>query len=521
AGAGLAGAPDVPRRGIHLHTLHPIEGYYDFWEGDPARAAQVIDWVVKNRGDHLQWVALEDALEADADWKAQQAAIVAAAHARGLTTGLGIQLYGASNLQLAFDLVDDPGSPEEERASMEPRLDTVDVGFDLWNLSFGEFSGTDPESFITSANTAYDALSARGGEVAATIHVGNYEDLRVEWEGEEMLYYFLVQFADPGITPWVHSVMFYDLYEDAGQAYHHDEFDEHRAFLEERVASGEPHGYFPETAYWVAFDNSVPQYDPLYVRSRWVDLDGLREVGTLQQHVLFSSGWEWGYWQNDVGALRMSYDRDLGWEDAFRGMFADDDVADAVIALTEVQHRWLLEGRLAAYVAGRDDFIDLGDALDIHSQPDRLEFDEVTADDQALVDDLAALAADTRGVLDTLPSGDAWVDEVRDGVEVDALRAEFAAAAWGAAVAKARGEAASASDAAAILEDARAVVTRRHAALHDPQGERLITHGDNATLYDYGYLLRADELCFWERELEQLRNHVEGADVDVRACTLE
>jgi hypothetical protein len=36
-------APDVPRRGIHLHTLHPIEGYYDFWENDQARAEKVID----------------------------------------------------------------------------------------------------------------------------------------------------------------------------------------------------------------------------------------------------------------------------------------------------------------------------------------------------------------------------------------------------------------------------------------------------------------------------------------------
>jgi hypothetical protein len=66
--------------------------------------------------------------------------------------------------------------------------------------------------------------------------------------------------------------------EDAGGAYAHDTFDEHRAFLEENLAAGETVGYFPETAFWVAFDNSGPTYLPLYVRSRWTDLAAFRDL---------------------------------------------------------------------------------------------------------------------------------------------------------------------------------------------------------------------------------------------------
>ena len=42
-----------------MHTLHPIEGYYDFWEPSEDhlyRAKRVIDWTIKNRGNYIEWV---------------------------------------------------------------------------------------------------------------------------------------------------------------------------------------------------------------------------------------------------------------------------------------------------------------------------------------------------------------------------------------------------------------------------------------------------------------------------------
>ena len=211
------------------------------------------------------------------------------------------------------------------------RSDRIDgvvaaADWDVLNLSFGEFSGVEPEDFIEATNLAVDVIREADPdiEVPATIHVGNQEDLRVKWKGEEMLYYFLVKYADPSITPWVHSVMYYDLVEPADGAYDHEEFDEHRAFLEEKLAAGEPVGYFPETAYWVAFDDSVPAYLPLYIRSRYQDLAAFPD---LQDHVLFSTGWEWGYWQNDVAALRMSWAVPDAWEDTVAWMFAPLDPA--------------------------------------------------------------------------------------------------------------------------------------------------------------------------------------------------
>lgn len=555
AGLGVDHAPEIDRRGLHMHTLHPIEGLYDFWlpetEGGLDRAQRTIDWVVRNRGNHLQWVGLDDITRSDnqrAEWQAHTAAILDYARARGITTGLGIQLFGTGNLQLAFDLVDTPIDPETDRASMLDRLGEITeaTDFDLLNLSFGEFLAEEPDVFVAAANAAYDAMQEvdPGVEVASVIHVGNYDDLRVAYQGEEMLYYFLIQFADPAMVPWVHSVMYYNLFEDAGGAYLHEEFDEHRAFLLERLEAGEPVGYFPESSYWVAFDINVPYYAPLYIRSRFHDLDQIRShvaatgASPLEDHVLFSSGWEWGYWQNDVTTLRMGYGLGDSWEAHVAQLFAawgEDGAALSaeIVKLTELQHEGLLVGRLAAYLAGRDAVIDFGkSAVGIVSQPDRLTFEEVAALDEAgraafradVLDPLASLAAGTRDVAEAVEGlgvDDRYFAEVADGAAVSAARADFAHAVWSAALQFGEDgtDGGHLARAETAMAEARPIVDRRHADLHWADGERLVSPvDDNPTIYKFGYLARAEDLCFWERERVQVRNLVLGEAGDVPGC---
>lgn len=542
---GVLHEPQIARRGLHLHTLHPTDGMMDFWEPDPdglERAKRVVDWTVRNRGNHLQWVALDDIQEGDAEaWRDHTREIVDYAHRRGLTTGLGIQLFGSSNLQQAWDLVDDPGDPVREREQMDERLAVVgDLGFDVLNLSFGEFFAEEPEVFVDAAERAYDAIQAHAGpvEVPAVVHVGNYDDLRVQWQGEELLYYFLAAETGRDIVPWIHSVMYYNLFEDAGGAYLHESFDEHRAFLLEALSAGEPVGYFPETAYWVAFDINVPTWLPVYVRSRWTDLDRIRDAGPqVQDHVIFSSGWEWGYWQNDYATLRASYELPDRYEALYDDLFEPYGaegvaLARAATTLADRQHDALIDQRLAAYLAGREAVIDLGDNLGIISQPDRPSFDEVAAftpDEAAAFDQvlagLASLSVDTREILVDLEAAaieTRFAAEMVDGAEVDALRTEFAHAVFSAALAHGSG-----ADAQPHLLAARAardaavdVVARRHAALWDPDPGRLVAADrPNATVYAFGYLARADELCFWERELVQVENLVNGATAPVPPCT--
>jgi hypothetical protein len=192
---GVRHQPAVARRrGLHLHTLHPIEGYYAMWEpGEEnlAEARRIIDWVVKNRGNYLQWVALDNILDPDvaAPWREHTRAIIDYAHQRGIEVGVGLQLFGSGSLQYGFDLVDDEEAAV--RPQIEERLPILAGGLD-WNvfsLSFGEFFGEDPEAFIASVNEAYSVMAetAPDAEMLATIHVGDTPEQRVTYMGEDMI----------------------------------------------------------------------------------------------------------------------------------------------------------------------------------------------------------------------------------------------------------------------------------------------------------------------------------------------
>ncbi|HEU0031338.1 MAG TPA: hypothetical protein VFQ53_11945 [Kofleriaceae bacterium] len=538
--------PEIRVRGVQLHTLHPIEGYFAFWEPSFANlndAKLVIDWLIKNRGNYLQWVALDDIINSSERylaWRPFTRELIDYAHARGIRVGINIQLFGQSNLQLAYDLVDQDPADKPIPDQIAQRLPgiTTDLPWDVVDLSFGEFFNADPQVFVDSVNEVKNqlAVKAPNTEMHAVIHVG--AEQRVTYMGEDLLYYFLVKYADPSIISDVHTVMFYDLFEPTGGAYHHEDFSEHRAFLLERMCSGQKVAYFPETAYWVAFDNSVPQFFPLYVKNRWIDLHELAAqpgCAPLDEHLLFSSGWEWSYWLHDTTALHASYEL----PDTPEQLLADalsPDLADAVAPiarLIETQRAYLMLGNLVAYIAGRDTAIDAGRQLGIVSQPDRVVFDDLIMglEDPAVfqttvLDPLAAYADELDDIARELDRADLpdnkWARELRDGLAIDRLRARFVLETYGATLAHVAGDDRAALDhfdrADQLMADGQTVVDRRHDDLHDALGERSISETENQTFYQFGYLYMADTLCYWRRELLQVGAILGSTTASVPSC---
>ncbi|MBL8918306.1 MAG: hypothetical protein JNJ54_05560 [Myxococcaceae bacterium] len=543
-------APEVDeRRGLHLHTLHPTEAMHDFCVPSARNlegAKRTIDFVVKNRGNQLSWYALDDITAGgpvlDA-WRAHTSEILTEAKSRGVLTSVTVQLFGRSNLQNAFDLIDDDQSPDPI-PELERRLHVLldELPFDSVSLSFGEFSRADPHRFVQLVDATYAALQRvrPGVGVTAVIHVGNSDALRVEYRGTRQLYYFLVRYANPAIVPWVHTVFYYNLYDDAGGAYLHDDFSEHRSFLEGRLRAGSPVGYYPESAYWVAWDNSVPTYLPLYVKSRHLELERLRQAGPLRRFQVFSSGWEWGYWQNDVANLRMAFALPDAWAGALREQFAPFGAPgaraiDVVEKLGELQYEALIGRRLGPYLAGRDAVLEVGKSRGIVAQPDRVTFAELVAmkeaDRQAfqkqVLDPLGAFAAqqtaldeELRGL--SLPPDNPYFVELLDGVAITAVRGRFMLLAYRVALARANGQPFDTllSEAEAELARAEAVVSRRRKALWDPDPAEVLGNHVTPTLYDYGYLREADTLCFWKRERAQLRQAVLGESLFTPGCVL-
>ena len=107
-----------------------------------------------------------------------------------------------------------------------------------------------------------------------------------------------------------------------------------------------------------------------------------RGCGPLDEHLIFSSGWEWGYWLNDYTSLRNSYELDAAPQDGIVEAYEPDmpDIATIVDRIATAQHDGLMRDHLAGYMAGRDAVIDAGRVLNIVSQPDRITFDQLTPD---------------------------------------------------------------------------------------------------------------------------------------------
>jgi hypothetical protein len=544
---GVVVAPEIATRGLQLHVIHPIEAYFAVWEpGDQSveDARRIFAWIAANRGNVVHWPGLDD-LESPGPaevWRAHTRILIERAHRLGLRVGLAMQLFGASNLQRGFDLVDRAGDPAPQ---IEERLDILrDVPFDDLSVSFGEFFALDPAAMVATLDLAYDGIQARwpGAPVGAHVHVGASPSLRVTWMGDDIPYYFLAARADPAIVPWIHTVMYYDLFEDAGGAYLHDDFAEHRELLFETMRAGREVAYYPESAYWVAFDNSVPTYLPLYLRSRFVDLDGIRDagVGALPMHLVFSSGWEWGYWQNDAATLRMSHTLPARWDEVLGPLFPAEwplaEVTAAIVDLTTAQHQALIVERLAPWYAGRDTVIDFGERSGIIGQPTRPSYETILALGvteratfvAAVIDRLDALAVASEAALDRLrasgvPESDPFAAELIDGFEIDVARAAFGAALLRAVIDEAEGRDPIASIAAAeaALATAQTIVARRYAGMHHRDPALLVAaRRRTAGLYDYGYLRDAHSLCFWERERAQVRNLLLGETTEIPGCVL-
>jgi hypothetical protein len=546
-------SPEIAERGLLLWTLHPIESFFAFWEPSPEHereAERIIDWAVKNGVNFVSWPALDNVVGSAAQrdaWLAHTQAITAYAHLRGVRVGIGVQLFGGASLQHALVLV--PTGTTDPMASITQRVGLFSsAGFDSVQLSFGEFSGETPDTFLSTLAIGYQVIHAAmpSASVTATIHVGNYPSTHVTYMGHDLLYYFLVQYGPPEVVPWVHSVMYFDLFEPTHDAYGHAEFTEHREYLFSRLAAHQPVSYNPETAYWISVDDSVPQSFPLYVRSRFTDLDRIRARATMEgdaqlaSHVIFSSGWEWGYWQNDWASARMSWhlpasERDT-WHEMLDPLAHGSELAEIEADLADVQHAAIMDDALCAYLSSTDASFDLGALRGVWSVPPRPSFAAVmamSAADRAtfrstVVTPLATYLAGVTGIEArvaalSLPADDPWLGEIADAVHATRLRADFAHTLWQAAADLGDGMNVDPAIAhlMAVEAELTTLVAHRLAHFHAPNGAELVAERrPSAVLYQYGYLRWANDLCFYRRERTQLTNAAHGTSDTVPACLL-
>ncbi len=377
-------SPRWTHRGIHLHTMHPTElvRVLNGWgltspedqEGFDAQLPwwrSVLLWSLANGLNHIHWVLLEN--EGWGDFsrstlrQQRLRQLVDIAHEYAMRVGVDAPMAFAQ--QNAFRLIREEGTPEERKQQMFESVDfLMEAGFDYLMTEAGEseFTHGDPGEALDGYNALSEYLDETwGAPVWIKVHCSTNQSVE-GWPdprtGEDINFNFLVHYADPRMGALPHTVQHYTM-DDPAPTYGNTDFTYIRDFLYYETGRRSV-VWYPETSYWVSFDVDVPLFLPVYALNRYRDLwtiamaeeagqVGYHEPTRMDGQFFFSSGWDWGYWLNDVVAARASWNVHLAVDpvEGFRGMLRDElhfpaDAADFLVEYAVFQHRSLILGAI-------------------------------------------------------------------------------------------------------------------------------------------------------------------------------
>lgn len=298
------GRPRFDKKGFHLHTQHPLELTEPLhdpdFKGGQQMVREYIDWLARNGQNFFEFCLLETVdLKR---WIPYARSYVAYAHDRGVLCSVDLSLHMVQ--QNAFKLVRfAPASFRSFETQIDRRLDDLlSVGFDFVNMEFSvaEFVG----GMEKMRNRLRQHVVDRIKEYPGVKLLGRQHVVRAENEfggsGKHQ-----TAAADPQQGLLVHTVMCYALTDSAAPVYELDNFQHQLKLLEAENKQRET-WFYPESAYWITFDNSVPMLHLPYLSARFRDIQTAEELG-IPGHVTFSSGWEWGYWLVDWSIARWSW----------------------------------------------------------------------------------------------------------------------------------------------------------------------------------------------------------------------
>jgi hypothetical protein len=541
-------APRFDKKGFHLHTLHPIElaeqlndpGY----PGSLAEVREYVDWLARNQQNVMQFFLLRGVDQKQ--WIAHAREIVSYAHQRGVMTGIEISL--AMLQQQAFQSIKLLRPYPSYRGQIDRTLSWLFQA--KWD--FVTVEPTMGEYLPNLARSLPQTMDYLLGEVAGRYHAKPFVATHVIMEKRERksgnAYLLPVGELMEEDAPFttkagmlLHSVMCYSVSEPKAPVYGNVN---QRFVLErgKRECNRREVWYWPESAYWVAFDNSVPLFLLTYLDARWRDMESMERIGVVN-HLTLSSGWEWGYWLIDWSIARWSWRyRDNGktvssgplapLHDLFPYRRMDRLWGKAL----SLQNHYLKEQELLRMMAALAPFSEFPGPVRRPFQPEpdftssyllheapasvvaRLLQGPVTAL-EAYADKMEQIVREMEvatSSLTTAGKGETaelrlLSNELSRSLAVTALRARHRSLTLKALMAKRTqrppgiGNAEELLSAAAAIRGQAMVLVRRQEALYRYPVTLIARQRRSLTAYPFGYLYPVSDLIFWQREEEQVR----------------
>lgn len=572
--------PRWPVRGVQLHTMHPLELTHllqgwgpggpddrSGWESLLPEWDAYLEWMLANGQERTHWVLLGAPSWRDMADSTERFERLKVLVERGRRLGLriGIDVPIALSQQHAWRLVRHAEEGEDALEAIRSGLDQVmSAGFDYVVTEAGTTEFTAPEAevmlaWMNALAVHLDEAHERPAWIKVHASTGQRIEARTDpVDGGPLDFNYLPHYADPRLGVLPHTVQHWGL-DDRAPTYGNDDFSRVEAFLASQVGRRSV-VWHPESSYWVGFDIDVPLFLPIYAERRLADLRRLARAEDRGEYrgeprdgidgqLLFSSGWEWGYWMNDVVAARAAWNPELELSDdeALRRALqpivapfgeAADRVTAVLLEAIELEHELVLRGCVEhrcpeeierrngqAYLQGFDALDDVSELVRrvpgvsvTMTQPRRLglvdmrnplhEGPEYSTEVEPLLAEMASrfeeLAEAFERLRPEIPRrARPRFEEFVDGARITALRAkqvhalyDYVEGTFG------RSEAwrqVRLSQARQALDEARTVVARRERSYRvDP--DRIAGWGTNPTAYAFGYLWPVRSLYYWWRD---------------------
>lgn len=524
------------KKGFHLHTQHPLELTEQLHDGSlPHALADVkeyIDWLARNGQNYFEFCLLETIDRKT--WPAHAQNLVNYCHQRGILAAVDLSLHMIQ--QKTFQLYKGPVGKQKQVEKNLNWLMQADWDFINMEFSTAEFiSGNKKKKeelrlFIIDwlKKNSHTKLMGRQHVVRHENEAG-HKRKNFEWDAASSA-------LDKERGVLSHTVMFYDMTEPNAPVYENKNQRHQFDFLLQQMKIRET-WYYPESAYWVTFDNSVPMFLLPYLSARLSDIDTCVEY-KVPGHITFSSGWEWGYWLIDWSIARWSWQHftDAVQQKRYPEMYAheilkSEDEKYFFSKSLQLQQQYLKDSSLMQWMTAMTITDEIGiKALNdaYHPRPqwsykylqrkadtaviERVNTEAVTSLNKFALQLLRASGAEF--LANTPPHFDTIFSEFENGITITALRAfhrslvlQYIMCRRESKIKHEKCNCESHLDKAiGYRELAQKIVTQREKNYRYPLSSIADKRWDH-TSYHFGYLYPVSNLHFWKREEEQARKN--------------
>lgn len=518
--------PRFDKIGFHIHAMHPLEITEALLNEQTPNGNQIvkeyIDWLCRNGQNYFEFNLLRSMqLET---WIPYMKAIVDYAHERGIICGADMSFHMIQ--QRAFQLYKKfPASfRKKENQILENITTLMQINWDVWNVEFAttEFTHKDQDKLYQQQKFLFDNLAKYKVKLTSRKHVVKDENLL---SGTKSMKKTITD-MDSAYALFVHTVMFYGLNDTATPVYRNKDFSHLRNLLVESKDYRDT-WYFPESAYWITFDNSVPMFLTPYLSARLDDILYCDSLG-INGHLTFSSGWEWNYWSIDWSIARWC------WNTAtkptpfqfIKPLVKKDVMVEFIEKANKLQQYYIKDKQLIKVLTAQTITDEIKGKLNIEFHP-RPEFAYKYIMNKATAEELAFLQQKYIVNLDsfvqayrllksryTFDSNTEITNEFVRSLDITALRAEHRKNTLSYLIMYRLNKLNKTStdltvysnNAASVRNEALAIVHQQEKKYRYPTN-LLATARKSKTVYDFGYLFPVANLHFWQREELQMQHN--------------